>query len=125
MTPVKPIEGIGTPLQNEWFRLVHKGSVNEIIEQWQYFALRSKGSPTFPYALYNLISFYEEAGNLYKKRGLSKESTSLYALASEYARALAQSDAAPIWLNLSGWDAWNKLQSRRPTNIKIVNELEY
>jgi hypothetical protein len=123
---LKPKLGYSDPLQSEWFKLKTSGNMESTIESWQSFAVKSQGSPLFPYTLIYLISFYEEAAFVLKSKGKHKDALSLLlALSSEYARALARSNQAPNWLSLIGWGAWNSLKNKKPTGLRLSGGLEY
>lgn len=120
---IEPMFGEGTPLQKKWFNLETSGNVSDTIKSWQDFAVEAKDSPTFPYALYYLIAFYEKAAALLLDSGKKQEGQTLYALSGEYAKALSELHDAPTWLSLSGWGAWESLVANEATGIEILGHL--
>lgn len=113
-----------SPLQKEWSKLSLSGNAQETIENWQSIAIKSSGTPTFPYTLYYLIALYESASEMMRVNGRINESISLKGIASEYARELASNQNAPLWLSLVGWHAWEELKRGKASNIVITGQLE-
>lgn len=122
--PILPLWGIGTPLQQEWFKLETHGSIEDTIRSWQEYAEKAQGSPLFPYTLYYLMALYENAAEVLETEGRKKESLSLLGIASEYARALSESRTSPQWLIDSGRASWHILNNRDNLNLDLIEGLE-